>query len=323
MLAPVLGAVVLGSISLFSILFHDRLFGSQNTVLKEKKPVARLFGMPRNEVLFVLLLTLIQLGFPAINVQPSFFLGLAIWAAVIILSIHVAWSSTASWQRYMRVCAVLIATAAIAWPVYYPLERQFQNEYGGSKNGKISSQPTIEVHPLFKSAQDQYDLGRPAAPYQNAGNYVGQVYYKNALAIWLHRDAKIYALPNDQEERRVYWEIDYKWLYPGDDDDVRRDLHIPPDCAPPVLGVASHWKENPAKWEWIGCREKQCNKFSEPQKIFYQTFERGKIIGPLIAQDERVQGAGIVVIHKDAVRGDRWEWEFNPDLTRAKAVCTP
>jgi len=87
------------------------------------------FGMPRGEVVFVVFLTLVQIGLPAINFKPNFWLGLVIWCAVIGLWVHISWVTTPKWNNLQRLVKSTMAALLVTAFIYSPLRNQWISEH--------------------------------------------------------------------------------------------------------------------------------------------------------------------------------------------------
>lgn len=129
------------------------------------------------------------------------------------------------------------------------------------------------------------------------------------MVIYVEELLTQYVLPLDGPDR--HWkpqpdpapEIRRKYF---DDEEVRKLLHLPPSCLPPIGGTARFWEKDPGQWRWVGCRMwhrlYQRSQFQGQfpgrpfRPVVFQIFQNGKLIGRLRSNTQTEQAEVICIM---------------------------
>jgi hypothetical protein len=147
----------------------------------------------------------------------------------------------------------------------------------------------IEVFGPFRTAHKEFEeeLGDARDEQRETGDSV--IYaFEHAEVFWSLTLGGFYKLPIDGRkwdfEREPFFNDKSPW---NSRSYVIKKLNLPPGQNPPLFGAASHWADAPEKWQWVGGLLWLSAFWAGTDTIFYQRFERGWVIGPLLVSTKQ------------------------------------
>jgi hypothetical protein len=172
--------------------------------------------------------------------------------------------------------------------------------------------PAVAVHNNFKAIHEAYPrLGKPLRGAQ-LSERVDQYRHEHAHIFWVREFLTIFVVPDDPA-RKVIEQKDNYWLTDKEQFDERaiaRELKLQAGKRPPLFGVYKFWRQDPAKWSWIGGRLWQSGL---DHSAYFQEFENGVVVGPLAISPPSDDGL-VFAIFKDQT------WEVRASKAKIKAI---
>lgn len=215
------------------------------------------------------------------------------------------WLLAHRWTRYLGSGLLFIGGIGIGlwiWPLLY--------------------QPSPVIRTEFRHAHTQYpQLGKPldnailtTLPNKNGGGFA-QAQFDKAWLFWLDNPGKLYAVPLRGTDHPFTDDDDnsfgIKWA--NSDEEIRKRpafRDISNSCKLPSGGFAVSWDARPDEWSWIGCGVWYCQL--DGSGIYYQDFERGRMIGPVRLDREDNATAEIFILFKDGTSHWTRSYEHPP-----------
>ncbi|HEY4407013.1 MAG TPA: hypothetical protein VGN55_20395 [Xanthobacteraceae bacterium] len=144
---------------------------------------------------------------------------------------------------------------------------------------------------IYEAAPDLQSVRGPA--HLSADSY--QAVYENAHVIWIKPLMTIFVLPKDPGRKLVRYQ-ETSWATDSDlfdEEKARAIFQTPIGKHPPHGGIANLWRNDPEHWKWLGWLDWQC-RFLD--KIYYQQFENGVVLGTFRAHPTQDEGQIIAVL---------------------------
>jgi hypothetical protein len=111
----------------------------------------------------------------------------------------------------------------------------------------------------------------------------------------------IFVLPKSPDRKLIRYR-ESSWATDSDlfnEEKARIIFGTPANKHPPHGGIANLWKGDPEHWKWLGWLEWQC-RFLD--KIYYQQFENGIVLGTFRAHPTQDEGQVIAILDDDTWR---------------------
>lgn len=130
-----LGGILLGSMAIYLMLESNQQ-SSKSQIHKWFSAHSvgpyrtdTILAMPRNEVLFAVILALVEIGLSEANIRPNFVVALLIWAAIAGLTFHISWVSTPKWVNGLRLLRSVVAFCCVLALIEHSLRDQWEEEH--------------------------------------------------------------------------------------------------------------------------------------------------------------------------------------------------